>query len=304
MKIALVNVYFGKWPIWFPAFLQSCKFNSSINWLLFTDCAALQVPLENVTIIPTTVAEFNALASRTLGFEVQLPFPYKLCDYRTAYGVIFEDYLQAFDFWGHCDIDIIWGDIRSFISESILRDNQIISSRWNTLAGHFTLWKNEAQINTLFRQVPNYKAIIADPASRNFDETIMSDFLKTTLLTETNEPCKHIKVYWPKHQVAGGKILDELSKGWYWQNGKILNQNGQEYMYLHFISWKNTLVKIDFQPQENPLTFKITHRGIWAQKPPLIEQFLETTQLYMLLTQLYRWFKVLRKTVSRNFRYT
>ncbi|WP_371417607.1 DUF6625 family protein [Anabaena sp. UHCC 0187] len=37
MKIAIIIVYFGQWPVWFPAFLESCRYNSSVNWLFFTD---------------------------------------------------------------------------------------------------------------------------------------------------------------------------------------------------------------------------------------------------------------------------
>ncbi|MEO1131626.1 MAG: DUF6625 family protein, partial [Cyanobacteria bacterium J06639_1] len=38
MKIALIVVWFGQWPIWFPAFLRSCELNPSVDWLIFTDC--------------------------------------------------------------------------------------------------------------------------------------------------------------------------------------------------------------------------------------------------------------------------
>jgi hypothetical protein len=33
--------------------------------------------------------------------------PYKICDWKPFYGHIFREYLVAYDFWGHCDMDII-----------------------------------------------------------------------------------------------------------------------------------------------------------------------------------------------------
>ena len=44
--------------------------------------------------------------------QVTLDRPYKLCDFKPAYGFIFGEYLKEYDYWGHCDIDIVWGDLR------------------------------------------------------------------------------------------------------------------------------------------------------------------------------------------------
>ena len=54
------------------------------------------------------------LSSRKLGFEVYLERPYKCCDLKPAYGVIFEEYLTAYSYWGHCDFDLIFGDLQYF----------------------------------------------------------------------------------------------------------------------------------------------------------------------------------------------
>ena len=37
MKIALILPYFGKFDTLFPLWLASCKWNSDIDWLIFTD---------------------------------------------------------------------------------------------------------------------------------------------------------------------------------------------------------------------------------------------------------------------------
>ena len=54
--------------------------------------------------------------------------PYKLCDYKPVYGLIFDEDLQDYDFWGHCDVDLIFGDIRKFIN--LYKKRGIYASRF------------------------------------------------------------------------------------------------------------------------------------------------------------------------------
>jgi len=105
MKIVLLNVYLGQWPVWFPAFLHSCRFNPEVVWLFFTDCPTPKSIPPNVRFIPITIGGFSSRATERLGFDVQISHSRKLCDFRPAYGVIFEDYIRDYDFWGHCDVD-------------------------------------------------------------------------------------------------------------------------------------------------------------------------------------------------------
>ena len=51
---------------------------------------------------------------------------------------------MEYDFWGYCDIDLIFGNIRKFITDDILDKYDKILSR-----GHFTLFRNKDSINTI-----------------------------------------------------------------------------------------------------------------------------------------------------------
>lgn len=33
---------------------------------------------------------------------------------------MFQEYIKDYDFWGHCDADLIFGDIRKFVTDDIL----------------------------------------------------------------------------------------------------------------------------------------------------------------------------------------
>ena len=49
---------------------------------------------------------------RIFDFPISLERPYKLCDYKPSYGEVFKDELAGYDFWGNCDIDLVWGNIK------------------------------------------------------------------------------------------------------------------------------------------------------------------------------------------------
>ena len=54
-------------------------------------------------------------------FAITLHTPYKLCDYKPAYGEIFAPELSGYDFWGYGDMDLVFGDLRAYFTEDKLR---------------------------------------------------------------------------------------------------------------------------------------------------------------------------------------
>ncbi len=118
-KIGLVVPYFGKLPGNFQIWLNSCKYNGSVNWLLFTDDKTPYDYPENITVHYLEFNELLAKFQNHFDFPISLESSYKLTDYKVAYGEIFKEFLKGFDFWGYCDIDLIFGNIRKFITVSI-----------------------------------------------------------------------------------------------------------------------------------------------------------------------------------------
>lgn len=271
MKLILIVPYFGKWPVWFPAFLQSCKYNPLVDWIFFTDCDIPEITLDNVFFIPFTSVDFNSLASEKLGFEVKLSRPYKLCDFKPAYGVIFEQYVRNYDFWGCCDIDVVWGDIRKFITDEILNKYDIVTTRRKKIAGHFTLFRNEQKINFAFTRYPNYKDILQSPKSFNFAES------KITVAIDDLMEKEDVKVYWEKFLLNSANstkpnpsVLRAFTNRYYWENGKLYDKKTGEIMYLHFMTWKKSLKACYFDYLNRPISFYISysHIGLSESDPP------------------------------------
>lgn len=274
-KVTVIGSFYGAWPVWFPAFLLSCRRNPEIEWLFFTDCPIPAELPKNITFVPYSLDQLNRTASQRLDLCIQKS-NYSQVDLRPAYGAIFAPYLKGIDFWGHCDFDVVWGDIRHFIPDSLLEHQHIISSRKKRLAGHFNLWKNVPEINQLFESAPGYQAAFKDPSYTRFDEKGMFDFISGLLLAGKND---WLHVHWPEVMVADWPELEKKSRGWYWEEGKLYNKAGCERIYMHFMTWKKSMKWIDFQSEEQPRRFTITRRGIWSQQAPWIERLIDATQL-------------------------
>ena len=118
-KILLILPYFGKWPVWFDAFLTSVDKNDTIDWLIPTDCLIPESYPANITFLKTTLKEINVLINSTIQCNVTISAK-KFCDLKPAFGEIFQEYITSYDFWGITDLDIIYGDIRKFITNELL----------------------------------------------------------------------------------------------------------------------------------------------------------------------------------------
>jgi len=159
-SIVLVTCYFGNWPPWMAYFLKSCGKNPTVNWLIVSDQSYHSAVPPNVIIENFSLNDFNVLASDKLSLNINVKHPYKLCDFRPAYRVIFDDYLSKYDYWGYCDLDVIFGDVRAFITNGILEKYDVISGRKEYMAGHFSLFRNTNSINNLFRLCPMIDTIL------------------------------------------------------------------------------------------------------------------------------------------------
>ena len=127
-NICIIHTYWGSLPPWFPHFIMSCKYNRDIDFMVFTDVVQENKREENVQYYPFSITDFNKLSSRKLELNITIDDPYRVCDLKPAFGHIFEDYLQGYAFWGYCDNDLIFGDIRKFVTGDILDKYDIIST--------------------------------------------------------------------------------------------------------------------------------------------------------------------------------
>lgn len=168
-KCAIILPYFGKLHNYFQLFLNSCRKNTDYDWLIFTnDMTEYDYP-HNVIRIKFTLAEVKQLAEKKMGISVELSTPYKLCDFKPTYGLIFEEYLVDYAYWGHCDCDLLFGNLNNLLSPILEEGYDKIFA-----AGHLTIYKNSAINNRRFMNQVDGRAIYQEALQTNkiyvFDE--------------------------------------------------------------------------------------------------------------------------------------
>lgn len=146
-KVCIVVCYFGKLPNYFKLFLASCKFNNEFNWILFCDddISGYIIP-NNVHVVNISFESIVDVIKNKLSPKYVCKKPYKLCDYKPAYGVLFDEYLKEYDYWGHCDLDMIFGKLYPFLLYPIQNGYDKILSH-----GHLTLYRNIPFVNMRFK---------------------------------------------------------------------------------------------------------------------------------------------------------
>ena len=143
-KIAIIVVWFGPLPDYFSMWLRSAEMNSDVDFFLLSD-QKVKSECPNIHIERTTLEQEVARASRELKKEVSIHSAYKFCDVRPYFGRIYHERLKGYDFWGYCDIDLVFGNIRSFLTDEVLTQYERFYE-W----GHFSLFRNNEKINHIY----------------------------------------------------------------------------------------------------------------------------------------------------------
>lgn len=247
-KVVIITCYFGEFPWYFSYFLHSCRFNPTVDFIIITDNKeALSNKPTNVKIIHKTIGEIKATASKELGFSVNIDYPYKLCDFKPAYGFLFPDVVNDYDFWGHGDIDVVYGNIRNFMTDEVLNYYDIISSRHDYITGTFCLFRNNEQMNTLFMESRDYKQVLSKSEHFCFDECAFlwkqlekgasifnypDNIQSMTYIVQKAAVENRLRAFFDFIIVEGtpGKIK--------WDNGKIIYKDEYEAMFYHLIKFK------------------------------------------------------------------
>ena len=169
-KICLIIPYFGRFPEYFNFWLKSCEYNRCINWLLITN-NIVDNPPDNVQVINMQFDDLRKRIQKCFDFSISLDSYYKLCDFKPCYGLVFREELKGYDFWGHCDMDLIWGNFTKFINDDILSKYDRFFTR-----GHLVIYRNTDEVCNWFRtlELPggyDYKQILSSSKSFAFDES-------------------------------------------------------------------------------------------------------------------------------------
>ena len=287
-SITLITCWYGLYPWYFPYFVHTIGFSSTIDFIIVTDNIE-EIPNkpDNLKIVHRTMDELKEDFSSKLGFIVNIDSPYKLCDFKPAYGFLFQDIIKDYDFWGHIDLDIVFGDVRGFMTDELLHSYDIISSRHDYTAGCFTLYRNNECCNKLFTKSNAYQKVFTSPKNFWFDECGMFtgkvDFNYSSTVSKNINRYSNIlnfqNVFQSMTYVVVKAARDEGLKAYFdfiildgaageihWKDGKIYYKDMFEAMFYHLIKFKSKCKKKTvFSPISNEFFF--TTNEIYEQLP-------------------------------------
>ena len=142
-SIVLIFPYFGKLPVQYGMWRASALENPTIDFMFFTDSNI--EPASNIIVHKMGFDDFKAIVQSAFNFDIVLDRPYKLCDYKQAYGYILNKYIGKYDFWGYGDLDVVYGNIRHFLTDDILMAHSFFLGE-----GHLSLFRNNEDATTYF----------------------------------------------------------------------------------------------------------------------------------------------------------
>ena len=260
MKCILIIPYFGKFKEYFNLFLLSCKYNNNFDWMIITDNTDEYDFPDNFIIKRMQFSDFRNRIRSKFDFEISLETPYKLCDYKPAYGYICEEWIREYDYWGHCDCDLLFGDLTPV--EGLLNEG------YDKLfcGGHLTIYKNTYSTNRIFMsELPEigyiYKIVYQSEKIFAFDEVyfkhnVHSLFENAKMKLYEDDLAYNVAI---KHTGIRRVAYNKSEKDWelekgkneqiYWSSGHIYKLSLQtqkivtdEYIYIHLQGRKMNIV--------------------------------------------------------------
>lgn len=279
-SIVLLIPYFGKCPNYLPVFLHTAHFlDSSIDFILFSDFELSIPSSKNIRYIRMT---WNQMIKLIESKGLIPPYSsYKLTDYKPAYGYLFEEYIMGYEYWGYCDVDLVLGDVPSFLKAYNYKNYDRFGKK-----GHFTIYKNTIELRSLFKckcsdgkKQHCFDYVVRTTYPCHFDEEGMNiickenniSFFEGQLELNTAIDTKYLHTWSLKNYPQLFVWADGHTYTFYMDNGIM---NIKEAMYIHHQFQKNmpTLGSLDdFHNQ-----ILITHKGfIYFNRDKLNDYFLE-----------------------------
>jgi len=185
--LAFIIPYFGVLPKEMEYFLLTTNYNPDYTWIIITDdCTQYDYP-SNVIVIRKNFSEIQSQIQKKFDFPIALNHPKKLCDFKPAYGYIFDEELKEFEYWGYCDLDQYFGDLSHWLTKSYLRQYDRVFA-----LGHMTIYRNISRINRLFMETDlrdnislrSYKDVFSNEKNLSFDEIPESRVNINTIATQ------------------------------------------------------------------------------------------------------------------------
>lgn len=264
-KIGQIIPYFGKWPEWIELYMYSCGRNSMVDFIFYTDCPLPHHKYKNTIFHFCTFDEYKDLVGARLQIDYNIKSAYKLTDLKPFLGVVHQEELKNYDFWGFGDIDLVYGDLSMLVNDEKLDRYDVITTHNYHIAGHFTLCRNNEYYRNLCYRIRNWQIRLVEDIHHGYDEAEWSDLVFPALKwirTFHNRVLKHFgislftalnklnpifgrkllfKEFWTSPNPAQKQGMPTPRWEYCLKSGEIYSNDGNKALpYLHFLFFKKT----------------------------------------------------------------
>lgn len=270
MKNCLINCHFGSLPNYLPFFIKSASTVECLDVFIMTNDPRLDEynkfcdkhNFNNVKLMKYDVPDLERTVSENLNVSYKMPNVRKICDWKTAYNFLFPEITNNYDYWGHCDLDIIMGDVDGYL-EPLLGKYDVISADRRRLCGPFNLYAKG--LGNIFKLHPMWVQIMLHMEYTQYDEMGLDMAIKSENSISAwygTSGDKIMQNYGSPHLVPPIRIPAT------WRDGKLtIDEDGRETMIIH-MGHKAQIVNVQF----NNGNFKINERGFSSEPSYLYKE--------------------------------
>ncbi len=201
MKILIISPWFGAWPRWHRSYFANVK-RQPFDWLF-----------------PHDLPQFRRRVKRKLGINPAIRAGTgKIHDFRPAFGEIYAKEIEGYDFWGHTDLDCVYGRLGHFYNDELLAELDLYSDSPGYVGGPWTLYRNTADLRSLYRDSDAWRDILEDDRATGWIEDDYS------ALVDRSDLRVRYEVQHGYNDVAFLRM----------KRGRLLHWQGKEIPFFHF----------------------------------------------------------------------
>lgn len=247
IKKCFIVCWFGELPGNIDIWLKTCEHNRGFDFLFFTDAKIDRFFPSNVKVIPFSIGQFKKRAQGLTSKKVSVDRSYRVCEFRPAFGEIFKEELKGYDFWGHCDVDVVFGNLNDFITDALLEEYDAVLN-----GGHLSLYRNAEKINRLYLGKGgafDFDTVASHDAAFSFDE-----ITGIRRIAEFNHVRIKSLIPYIETEIKYRQLRSRLDRinpddqAYYWEKGdlyRVKAENGQvlyqKQAYIHLQKRKVTI---------------------------------------------------------------
>lgn len=263
-SIVFICFYFGKFPEWFELYFETLRLNSTIDFVFYTDCDYEEFSSSNVIFNKISYEDYVFKVIHKTGIDFTPANPYKLCDFRPLLATIHNEDIKDYDFYGYADLDLIFGDIRSFYTDELLNKYDVLSTHAHTLSDHCVLFRNiDLNIN-MYKQIGGWAEKLASPHCVGIGEDNLFQAYQKYELNQFKRfrgfykyiyKFRGLKLYLKEQYTTpftpipwiNGEINESQPSSWFYKDGNITNSRdkNRNFLYLHFMNFKSSKYRHD-----------------------------------------------------------